>query len=393
MLHSEKPSSLTKIVYYAILLAVGSAAAFVFFRWIAGGILPFLAAFAVAVCVRPAANWLHTHSRGSLRFCSLITAGAVLCGIGGFFIWGIGKLLTQAGAFLKQGMETIGQAESWRDLLPEKVIGWLDAGLGTDGMQNGTSAHLFPGKLFFGNLLSEESAEKAADALWLGVQEGISALAGWLTGAAGTFMSALPGLFLGCIVAIVAVFYLAADTGKGNIRRDFFRLLPEKLHTPAKKAEAFTGRIFRMAGKYIRAYAALGSVTFLILFTGFSVMGVHYGMVWAFLTALADLLPFIGCGCVLLPWAIWNFLTGTIWKGVGLCILLVGNWVIRQFLEPRILGRMMGVHPFWMLTAMYLGLKLFSLGGMVVFPVLLGIMGSQSDKDEKISMIENSSIN
>lgn len=374
---SPKNSPLTQAVSFAILLAVGSAAAFVFFRWIAGGILPFLTAFAIAACVRPAAGWLHKHSRGSLRFCSLIAAGAVLCGIGGFFVWGVGKLITQAGAFLKQGIETVGQAESWRDLLPERVLVWVDSWFGTGSIQNGTAGiRTFPGKLF-----SEESAEKAVDALWLGVQEGIGALAGWLTVAAGNFMSALPGLFLGCIIAVVAVFYLAADTEKGNIRGDFFRLLPEKLHPLAEKAEGLAGKIFRMTGQYIRAYAALGSVTFLILFAGFSVLGVRYGMVWAFLTALSDLLPFIGCGCVLLPWAVWSFLTGSVWKGVGLCVLLVVNWVVRQFLEPRILGRMMGVHPFWMLTAMYLGLKWFGIGGMAAFPVLLGILGSRAGED------------
>ncbi|MBQ7921254.1 MAG: AI-2E family transporter [Clostridia bacterium] len=374
----DKKKYLAGAADIAVVLAVGSAAAFVFFRWIAGGILPFLAAFAAASCIRPAAVWMHKHSRGSLRFCSLTAAGAALCGIGGFLIWGIGKLITQAGAFLKQGMETVSNAGSWRDLLPEKILDWLDHWFGIGGDSGKGLGGLFPGKLF-----SEESAEKAADALWMGVQEGLGALAGWLTGAAGAFMSALPGLFLGCIIAVVAVFYLAADTGRGHIRADFFRLLPEKLHPFAGKAEGFAVRIFRTAGQYIRAYAALGSVTFFILFAGFSVMGVRYGMVWAFLTALADLLPFIGCGCVLLPWAVWCFLTGEVWRGIGLCILLVVNWLVRQFLEPRILGKMMGVHPFWMLTAMYLGLKLFGIGGMAAFPVLLGILGSRTGEMEK----------
>lgn len=374
---------LAKAADIAVLLAVGSVAAFVFFRWIAGGLLPFLLAFAVAACVRPAAVWMHEHSRGSLRFCSVAAAGVILGGAGGLLVWGIGKLLTQAGAFLKQGMETIGQAESWKELLPERVLGWVDRWLGSGSTVGaGKTVGIFPGKLFAG-MVSEESAEKLADALWAGVQEGFGALAGWLTGAAGTFMGKLPGIFLGCIIGVVAVFYLAADTGRGNIRTDFLRLLPEKLHPMAEKGEAVIKRVLKTAGKYIRAYAALGSVTFFLLFAGFSVMGVRYGMVWAFLTALADLLPFIGCGCVLLPWAVWHFLSGEIWRGVGLCILLVVNWLIRQFLEPRILGKMMGVHPFWMLTAMYLGLKWFGIGGMATFPVLLGILGSRTVNAEK----------
>jgi len=313
---------------------------------------------------------MHKHSRGSLRFCSIAAAGLVLCGVGGFVFWGAGKLIGQMGAFLKQGMETLGQAGSWREILPERVLDWAEKWFGGNGQKG--IAGLIPERLFAG-----ESAEKAADALWMAVQEGIGGLAGWLTGAAGTFMGALPGLFFGCAIAVIAVFYLAADVEKGSIRKDLFRLLPGKFHPAAEKAEGLARRILAMAGQYIRAYAVLGSVTFLILFTGFSVMGVGYGLVWAFLTALADLLPFIGCGCVLLPWAVWSFLTGAVWKGVGLCVLLAVNWGIRQYLEPRILGKMMGVHPFWMLAAVYLGLKWFGIGGMAVFPLVLGILGSR----------------
>jgi len=298
----------------AIVVLVGGGAAFVFFRWIAGGILPFLAAFALAACIRPAAVWMHRHSKGSIRFCSVVAAAAVLCGVGGLLVWGVGRLLAQTGAFLQQGMETVGQAQSWRDLLPERITHWLDnwIGVGGEGIAHG----------MFGGLFSGEMAEKLADGLWLGVQEGVGTLTGWLTGVAGRFMGLLPGLFLGCFIAVVAVFYLAADTGRGKIREDFLRLLPDRLHPAANAAAAWGKRILATAGQYLRAYAVLGSVTFLVLFSGFSVIGVRYGMVWAFVTALADLLPFIGCGCVLLPWAIWCFLTEQIWRGAGLCILL-----------------------------------------------------------------------
>ena len=80
---------------------------------------------------------------------------------------------------------------------------------------------------------------------------------------------------------------------------------------------------------YLKAQVSIAAVMFLVLSAGLAFLGIPGQMAWAMLTALADLLPFIGCGCVLLPWAVWSFLTGAVWKGVGLCVLLAVNFILK----------------------------------------------------------------
>ena len=87
--------------------------------------------------------------------------------------------------------------------------------------------------------------------------------------------------------------------------------------------------------------------------------------------AFVDALPLFGCGTVLIPWALWCFFTGEMVRGAGLLILLGVIYIVRQFLEPRVIGKMTGVHPFVALAAVYIGLKLGGIGGMIVAPIVL----------------------
>jgi predicted PurR-regulated permease PerM len=89
------------------------------------------------------------------------------------------------------------------------------------------------------------------------------------------------------------------------------------------------------------------------------------------LTAFVDALPLLGCGTVLIPWAAWCFLSGEAIRGAGLLILLGVIYIVRQFLEPRVIGKMTGVHPFVALASVYVGLKLGGVSGMIVAPIIL----------------------
>jgi len=87
--------------------------------------------------------------------------------------------------------------------------------------------------------------------------------------------------------------------------------------------------------------------------------------------AAVDLLPVFGVGTVLLPWSLFSFVGGDVYRGVGLLVLFFVMYVVRQFAEPRILGSTIGVHPLFTLFAVFAGFSLFGIWGMVLFPLLL----------------------
>ena len=94
-------------------------------------------------------------------------------------------------------------------------------------------------------------------------------------------------------------------------------------------------------------------------------------MALAALIAAADALPVIGAGLFLLPAAAHGFLTGSLLRGIGFAALYAVTAVTRQLMEPKLIGRQLGLHPLSTMTAMYAGLRAMGFAGMLLGPLLL----------------------
>ena len=97
--------------------------------------------------------------------------------------------------------------------------------------------------------------------------------------------------------------------------------------------------------------------------------------------AIIDLLPVLGTGTVLVPWSILSVLSNDLRLGIGVAILYIVIVLVRNFLEPKIIGMQLGVNSLFTLMAMFLGLKVLGFWGLVLFPVIL-IVTIQYYKDE-----------
>ena len=103
-------------------------------------------------------------------------------------------------------------------------------------------------------------------------------------------------------------------------------------------------------------------------------MGVDYALSLSLAVAAVDLLPVLGTGTVLIPWGIFSLLTKNFRLGFGLLILYALLTVVRQISEPRVLGQSLGIHPILTLVAIYGGLRLAGVWGMLLFPLALVII-------------------
>ena len=70
-------------------------------------------------------------------------------------------------------------------------------------------------------------------------------------------------------------------------------------------------------------------------------------------------------------------------RAVGLCVLFVVISGVRQFSEPAILGKKVGLHPLFSMFSMYLGYKLFGFIGMLFFPFLSSLVKEITTDGEK----------
>ena len=109
---------------------------------------------------------------------------------------------------------------------------------------------------------------------------------------------------------------------------------------------------------------------------GFLILRIPYGLLWAALIALVDAVPVLGTGTVLLPWALLSFFSGEASLGCGLLILYGVITLVRQLLEPRLIGHGLGLHPLLTLYGMLLSLQLFGVLGMLLTPALLALAGA-----------------
>ena len=184
-----------------------------------------------------------------------------------------------------------------------------------------------------------------------------------LTAATG-LIGAMPDFVLFLVTAVLASFMLSARLP--DIHRWTAEHLPQKWQTQLSEG---CRRLKGALGGWIKAQCKLMGVTFLILTAGFTLLGVEFPVLMAGLLSLIDALPVLGIGTALIPWALLSFLRQDTALGVGLLILYGTAALVRTGLEPRLIGKQIGLSPLLTLFAMYAGYRLCGLVGMILFPV------------------------
>lgn len=196
-----------------------------------------------------------------------------------------------------------------------------------------------------------------------------------LTQWAAGLVKTLPGKLFTFSIALLATFYAASDWPR--VRRGLLSLLPERERAQAPE---LLSRLKAGAFGWLKAQGLLMVLAFLILLAGLFLLKIPGAFMIALLTAIADALPFLGTGLILLPWAALSALQGLGTQAFGLVLIWVAATMCRSVLEPRLLGKQAGVSPLLTLFVMYAGFKLCGLPGLILGPVLLSAgMSLRSD--------------
>lgn len=209
----------------------------------------------------------------------------------------------------------------------------------------------------------------AAAAQWISALfEGGSVLADtvsqWLMDFAGTLLSFVPELILFLLTMLLSAYLFSAE--KAAIRKCAQRWLPDGW---AEKIRAILRRLKTAIGGYCKAQILLMLVTFGILSVGLLILKRPSALLLAVLIAAIDALPVFGVGSVLIPWSVISFLQGNSTLGIGLLIVYAIASLTRTMLEPRFLGRQIGLHPLLTLLSLYAGYRLFGIAGMILVPI------------------------
>jgi len=123
-------------------------------------------------------------------------------------------------------------------------------------------------------------------------------------------------------------------------------------------------------------------ITFIELAVGLSILRVDGALSVAVLIAFVDILPVFGTGTIVIPWGIIELLKGNTLFAIGLAILYVIITVVRNVLEPKLVGKQIGLHPLVMLICMYVGVKVFGFTDLFILPIIAVIMKYLYDNDK-----------
>jgi len=316
-------------------------------KYALGLFMPFVIGFIVALLLNPAINFmsekLHIHKKAIAVVMILLFYGTA----GVFLSWiGVGLLIALKDGISKlPGIYALNIEPAIYEIFEkaERIIAKLDP-LMVQAIQN----------------MAASLSQSAGSAI-----SNISSEAIHFISSAVSFV---PGLFLSIIFSVISSLFFAMDYSK--ITGYIARLFPAKNRNLLIEIKDFATGI---GLKYVKAYAVLMLITFIELAVGLSVLKVDGALTIAALIAVIDMLPVLGTGSVVVPWIVIELIKGNMPFAVGLTVLYLVIIVVRNILEPKMVGKQIGLHPLIMLMCMYVGLKIFGFIGLFVLPVVVVI--------------------
>mgnify|MGYP002675187884 FL=1 len=344
---------------------------YVFFKYCFVIAAPFLLSFFFAVILQRPLGWLDKKTKNKMHsFWSIVLVLLCVAIILGPVISVIATLFREIGNFISFLGEQLNDLPTFLVTLQNeilKAIKFLPDSIYTSVSENITQ--------FFGNLINDFDVSK------LGINMS-SITSGLSNGISGVYsvVKNIPSILISVVIGVIAWILFTKDYKKVV---KFIKLqLPDKhknLLSETKKI--FSSTILKMC----RAYGLIMFITFCENFLGLTILNLigvmknSYVFVIAICIAVFDILPVAGSGGILIPWSLIALVTGNVGQCVGLLILYAVITVIRQYIEPKIVGDSLGVNPLVTLAGLYFGLKLFGFMGMFIVPICVMTLKAFND--------------
>ena len=389
----KKRALIINVIYLAMIIAIG----FLVIRYAMGVCFPFLFAFLVALVLQRPKNFLvrktFLKDGAASVICVFLLLFVVLALVS---LLGV-RVFSRVQDFINyialqlQNMEAVVEnIQKWVLSLIEKAPEFLRNTLHDSVSQLFTKINDY---LASSSADTTVAATDAAVAAADSTQSSASALSGllsgnfklsWVTTPISSLLSTakqIPSVLLAVVITLVASCFMTTEYPQVMA---FIRLqFPEHRRNDIDRAKVL---LKSSLGKMGKAYALIMLVTFIEMSVGLTVLrliGVfqsNYIIMIAVVTAIIDIVPVLGTGTVLIPWAVYSFITGSFGLGIGLIVIYAAITVIRQVIEPKLVAGQLGLSPIVTIAALYFGLKIFGVLGMLITPILVIMLKLLNDE-------------
>lgn len=191
----------------------------------------------------------------------------------------------------------------------------------------------------------------------------------------------IPTTIVSIVVAIVACCFMTADFD--SLRKFVLGFFKPETQNKIVRAKRL---LFPSLGKMVKAYAIIITITFCELSLGLSLLKLlniyegGYIFVISALTAVIDIVPVLGTGTVLIPWALYNFISGKYSLAIGLLVIYGCITVIRQVIEPKLVATQLGLPAFLTIVSMFIGSQIFGVIGIFILPITIVMLKLLNDE-------------
>ena len=363
----KRLSVLINVSYYALLITIF----YLVFKTFFGMLVPFIVAFILAALFQKPVNFLSrkTPVKRSLAstVCVLLVVGVIVL-LFSFLGMSVADRIKSFYDYLMARMQDIPDLLNDIKVWLLSVVANLPQAISGRVSENITE--------FFDDIIKNGVGSFSVTDIGIDWSSIISKGGGMLKDT----VTSIPSVAIGCVVSVIACAFMTADYDR--IKRFILTQLSE--HNSKRMKDGYrlaTGTLKKM----LKAYSLIIVITTCELTLGFYILKLigifesSYIPLIAFVIALIDIIPVLGTGTVLIPWAVYSFITGNIPLGIGLLIIYVVILVIRQVIEPRLVAGQVGLPPIVTIIAMYIGTKTIGVLGFFILPFVVILIKELND--------------
>lgn len=359
----KKKKFIINVLYTAVVIALF----YLFFKYVLGAVLPIIVAIILAMILQRPVNFICRKTplkRGLVSALTVLFTTTVIFGILSLvLIWlfselkGLVQYLIIRFEDLPALLSTIeGYLVNLVSFLPEQA-----SSVAT------TFIHEKFVALADGSMASEMSFD-------------LSMLSTPLLGVWNT-VKQIPTTLVSIVISIVACCFMTADykTLK-RVLLGVFKVETQENIIHAKRL------IFPSLAKYAKAYGLIMLITFtevsvgLFLLKLLNVYNGGYIFIIAIITAIVDIVPVLGTGTIVIPWAVYNLFVGNYGLAIGLFAMYILITIIRQIIEPKMVATQLGIPAFLIITSMFIGSQIFGVLGIFILPITILMLKLLNDE-------------
>lgn len=362
----KKKKFIINIVYTVILIALF----YLFFKFAFGTILPIICAIVAAMILQKPVNFICKKTplkRGLVSALSVLFAFAVV-------ISGLILILIWVGSEFKGFFQYIMIEFEDMPALIHKIEGYIANAIG-----------FLPEKLesTVMDFISEKLSTLTTPTVTPNEPSASIDLSMLSTPLKGIWNTAkqIPTTLVSIVVAIVACCFMTADFA--SVKKLVLGFFQPDTRTKIVRAKRL---LFPSLGKMAKAYGIIITITFCELSLGLfllKLMGIYdsgYIFVIAILTAIIDIVPVLGTGTVLIPWAVISLLNANYPLAIGLIVMYACITVIRQIIEPKLVAAQLGIPAFLTIVSMFIGSQIFGVIGIFILPITIVMLKLLNDE-------------